>query len=381
MRCTIDKALLTSALARCAAISATRNTMPILANVLLTFSPNSLRLVATDLDLGYETVVETTDCDLEVGEVAVTTIHAKKLHQSVQACPESTVKLSLDTVLQVVTLESGTVKFSLSGLDPEDFPAPDPVAGEKLTLTGSELSGLLRGVAYAQATDETKYNLTGVYLHVDQGFLTTLTAVATDGHRMGINRLTLPRGANTTPLFLKGIILPTKAVSALVKVKGDSPVVLNVVTNSVCVSTDNEKFYIRLTDAEFPWYQRMMVTEHDQTLQFKTLSLVQAVERCRVMSDKDSYGVLITATAEDQWVTLVSDLQGVGGHAEDSVAGVVDIKPFSVRLNIAYFLQALGSMSGNGVDIICQSSGLAPLQRQGSTGSGQIAIIMPMRAQ
>ncbi len=380
MTCTVDKALLTSALARCAAISGTRNTLPILSNVLLAFGPDLLLLMATDLDLGYETVVEVTDCDLTGDATQSTTIHAKKLHQSVQACPESTVTIHLDGEAHIITLTSGTVKFSLSGIDPAEFPGLPPVAGEELTVKGDHLVDLFLGVSYAQATDETKYNCCGVYLHATSGESDTLTAVATDGHRMGINHLELPDSCGLTPLsplLVKGIIIPTKGVSALVKIKSTGPVVLNVGENSVCIATDNEKLHIRLTDAEFPAYRRMVVVDHDQTLSFKLLSLTQAVERCRVMSDKDSYGVLLTA--EDNSVSLVADLRQIGGHAEDRVGGVIAVNPFAVRLNISYLLQALGSMVGNGVTIICQSSGLAPLQLQGSTGTGPIAIIMPIR--
>src|ERR1700677_585793 len=188
---------------------ASKNTMPILANVLLEARDKKLEFVATDLDMGIRCSVAA-----EIVEKGSITINAKKLADIVRELPEATVELEIDDSHKIIlTCQKST--FKVHGLPKDDFPILPEVKKDKVfKIKGSLLQEMIHKTIFAVSTDETRYVLNGVYFQVEGG---KLKMVATDGHRLAyIQKKLEGKGEGKA-----NVIIPTKTLNELSKVISD----------------------------------------------------------------------------------------------------------------------------------------------------------------
>src|ERR1700757_986102 len=235
MKLTIERGALLKSLGHVQNVVERRNTIPILSNVLLEAGSNSLGLTATDMDL---TIIERVP--VSVGSNGAATVPAHTLYDIVRKLPEGAqVEIDGGGEGGQATVRAGRSKFSLPTLPREDFPA---TAGgdlpHRFVVPAKDLRGLIDRSRFAISTEETRYYLNGIYLHVgeaktaeDQPAEGTggegkgaegkavevkgggLRAVATDGHRLARVEIALPEGATGMP----GVIVPRKTVGELRK--------------------------------------------------------------------------------------------------------------------------------------------------------------------
>src|SRR6187431_1499158 len=206
MKVTIERASLLKSLGHVHRVVERRNTIPILANVLVRAESSKLSFKATDLDLE---ITETIAAEVATG--GSTTVPAHMFYEIVRKLPEGAqVVLEGSGDRAVLALRAGRSRFTLQTLPESDF--PDLAAGEmthRFSLGAADLKRLIDKTQFAISTEETRYYLNGIYLHVagtpKSG---TLRAVATDGHRLAQTDLPLPAGASGMP----GIIVPRKTV-------------------------------------------------------------------------------------------------------------------------------------------------------------------------
>ena len=204
MRVTVERAALLRSLGHVHRVVERRNTIPILANVLLRAEDGGLRLKATDLDIE---VTETIPAD--VAQPGSTTVPAHVIYEIVRKLPEGAqVSLELGGDATQLQIRSGRSRFVLQALPESDF--PDLAAGElphRFSLEAGALKRLIDKTRFAISTEETRYYLNGIYLHpAESGKTKTLRAVATDGHRLAQVELPRPKGADGMP----GVIVPRK---------------------------------------------------------------------------------------------------------------------------------------------------------------------------
>ena len=181
MRATVERSHLLKSLGHVHRVVERRNTIPILSNVLLRADGGKLTLKATDLDLEVTEAVPA-----EIGQAGATTVPAHILYDIVRKLPDGA-ELSLDTGDSAqLALKSGRSRFTLQILPESDF--PDLTAGDfpvRFALPASALKRLIDRTQFAISTEETRYYLNGIYLHVvTVGGKPMLRAVATDGHRL-----------------------------------------------------------------------------------------------------------------------------------------------------------------------------------------------------
>src|SRR5213079_2994356 len=206
MKVTVERAALLRSLGHVHRVVERRNTIPILANVLIKAEKSRLAFKATDLDVE---ITETISA--EVGPGGSTTVAAHMFYDIVRKLPEGAqVALEASGDRAVLALRAGRSRFSLQTLPESDF--PDLAAGEmthKFTLPAKDLKRLIDRTQFAISTEETRYYLNGIYLHVaGSAKAGKLRAVATDGHRLAQVELDAPKGAEGMP----GIIVPRKTV-------------------------------------------------------------------------------------------------------------------------------------------------------------------------
>src|SRR5438132_5239866 len=215
MKVTVERAALLKSLGHVHRVVERRNTIPILANVLIKAGKSKLTFKATDLD-----VEVTESIPAEVGPTGSTTVPAHMFYEIVRKLPEGAqivVEASGDRA--VLAIRAGRSRFTLQTLPESDF--PDLAAGEmshSFKLAAADLKRLIDKTQFAISTEETRYYLNGIYFHTaGTASAPTLRAVATDGHRLAQLDLALPEGANGMP----GIIVPRKTVGEVLRLIED----------------------------------------------------------------------------------------------------------------------------------------------------------------
>ena len=216
MKVTVERAELLKSLGHVHRVVERRNTIPILANVLMRAEKSALNLKATDLDLE---VIESIAAEVAPG--GSTTVPAHMFYEIVRKLPEgSQVVLEASGDRAVMSIRAGRSRFTLQTLPESDF--PDLAAGDmthKFKIAAKDFKRLLDKTQFAISTEETRYYLNGIYLHIaGTGKTATLRAVATDGHRLAQAELAVPAGAAGMP----GVIVPRKTVNEVQRLVEDS---------------------------------------------------------------------------------------------------------------------------------------------------------------
>jgi DNA polymerase-3 subunit beta len=277
MKLVIERATLLRSLAHVQSVVERRNTIPILANVLMEAGDGSLRLTATDMDLA---IVESVAAEIAQG--GATTAPAHTLYDIVRKLPEGAqVEFAADGDLSQLRLRAGRSTFSLSCLPTADFPLGD--GGEFTTefeLSAEELRGLIDRTRFAVSTEETRYYLNGIYFHAFEGDgAKTMRAVATDGHRLARVEMPLPSGAEGMP----AIIVPRKAVNELRKLIDETtdPVTVSLSETRARFAFDTVVLTTKLIDGTFPDYDRVIptVSDDDKMLEVDRKTFAEAVDR------------------------------------------------------------------------------------------------------
>ena len=215
MKISIERAVLLRAVSQAQSVVERRNTIPILANVLIEAEGDQVSFRATDLDIEVVDKVNAT-----VERAGSTTVNAVTLHEIVRKLPDGAlVNLADDGATGRLTVEAGRSNFALATLPKEDFPQ---MASSEYAANFAAPAPVLRRLfdksKFAISTEETRYYLNGVYMHVADGDGgKVLRCVATDGHRLARIDADLPAGAEGMP----GVIVPRKTVNELRKLLDD----------------------------------------------------------------------------------------------------------------------------------------------------------------
>jgi DNA polymerase-3 subunit beta len=350
---------------------ASKNTMPILANVLLEARDKKLEFVATDLDMGIRCSVAA-----EIVDKGSITINAKKLSDIVRELPEATVELEIDDSHKMI-LNCQKSTFKVHGLPKDDFPILPEVKKDKVfKIKGSLLQEMIRKTIFAVSTDETRYVLNGVFFQVEG---TKIRMVSTDGHRLAFIEKKL-EGKNDDKA---SVIIPTKTLNELTKVisdlgKGKEEDLLVEV-----IATDNQiKFVIegveiisRLIEGQFPNYEQVIPKESDKKIEASISLLAAATRRVAILTSEKSNS--IRYQAKNNKLTISSKTPDMGEAKEDID---VDYKgeEISIAYNAKYVLDVLKNVGTDTVNIeLTQPLSPGILRPKGDTD--YLCVIMPMR--
>ena len=289
MKVTLERAALLKSLGHVHRVVERRNTIPILANVLLRAEGQALLLKATDLDLE---VTERLPAD--VGAAGATTLPAHILYEIVRKLPDGAqVSLDLSGGEGQLQLRSGRSRFNLQSLPDSDF--PDLATGELghgFNLAAQDLKRLIDKTQFAISNEETRYYLNGVFLHTIEveGHM-MLRAVATDGHRLARVEIPAPKGAAGMP----GVILPRKAVTEVQKLIEDPGAEVRVEISATkarftfgdpAASSGQVVLISKLIDGTFPDYVRVIPAGNDKRLVVDRAPFAAAVDRVSTISSE-----------------------------------------------------------------------------------------------
>jgi DNA polymerase-3 subunit beta len=316
-------------------------TMPILSNVLIEAEKDQVSLTTTNLDLGIRCKIIA-----EVKEAGAVTLPVKRLANIVRELPNLDVSIDASPNHQV-KLSSGGSNFRIMGIGKEEFPPLPEFGDEKAyTLEQAELTTMLRSVAYAQSTDETRYILNGVYLNFRDG---KFSLVATDGRRLALIAKEMEVPAESAG----AIILPAKTVSELAhlldkgeKVKinfNDRRCAFQIATNKDTNGlVDSIYLYSKVVEGNYPNYQQVIPKETHQRIKLERELFLQCVHRAALVCSEKANSVKLKLTSNLLEITAQSpDF----GEAHESMAINYSGPDLQVAFNPAFLIDPLKALT------------------------------------
>ncbi len=371
MKATIERATLLKGLSHVQSVVERRNTIPILSNVLLEATTEGvLKMMATDLDLQINESVQAA-----VDQPGATTVSAHTLFDIARKLPEGS-QVSLSAAEGRMTIVAGRARFSLGTLPRDDFPViAEGELPTQFELPAETLKQIIDKTRFAISTEETRYYLNGIFLHVagGDGSEPVLKAAATDGHRLA--RVTLPRpeGAENMP----DVIVPRKCVAELRKL-------LDEVDGSVGVSLSGTKIRFdlgralltsKLIDGTFPDYSRVIPTGNDKILKLDPKSFMQGVDRVSTIATEKTRAVKMALDRDKITLSVTSPENGT---AAEEVPGDYIAAPFEIGFNSRYLMDILGQIDGDLVEVHLADAAAPTLIRENDK-SPALYVLMPMR--
>ena len=375
MKLTIERGALLKSLGHVQNVVERRNTIPILSNVLLEVGSNALGLTATDMDL---TIVERVP--VSVGANGAATVPAHTLYDIVRKLPEGAqVEIGGDGDSGQATVRAGRSKFTLPTLPREDFPATS--GGDlphRFSISAKELRSLIDRSKFAISTEETRYYLNGIYLHVAeaQGGAKGgghLRAVATDGHRLARVEMAAPAGAAGMP----GVIVPRKTVGELRKLidETEEQIEVSLSDTRIRFAFDAVTLSSKLIDGNFPDYQRVIPTGNDKTMTVDRRMFAEAVDRVSTIASEKSRAVKISLKKGSMVLSASSPEYG---SASEELEIAYDGSPIEIGFNARYLLDITGQLQGSEAEFRLADAASPTLMGDASDASA-LYVLMPMR--
>ncbi|WP_166037283.1 DNA polymerase III subunit beta [Sphingosinicella sp. YJ22] len=366
MKATIERATLLKGLGHVHSVVERRNTIPILSNVLLEASADGgLRLMATDLDLQINETVEA-----QVSDAGATTVPAHTLFDIVRKLPEGS-QVELTAAEGRMQIIGGRARFTLAALPRDDFPIiAEGELPTRFELPAATLRQIIDKTRFAISTEETRYYLNGIYLHVTDG---ELRAAATDGHRLARVTVARPDGAEAMP----GVIIPRKCVAELRKLldEVDGTVEVSLSESKVRFGLGNAVLTSKLIDGTFPDYSRVIPTANDKLLKLDPRSFEEGVDRVSTIASERTRAVKMTLDRDKITLSVTSPENGT---AAEEVPADYAAQGIEIGFNARYLLDILGQIDGDVVEVHLADAAAPTLLRENDNAPA-LYVLMPMR--
>jgi DNA polymerase III subunit beta len=369
MKATIERATLLKGLGHVHSVVERRNTIPILSNVLIEAEEDGgIRLMATDLDLQINETVEA-----NVGDPGATTIPAHTFFDIVRKLPEGS-QVELIAAEGRMQVNAGRARFTLATLPRDDFPViAEGELPTRFELPAATLRQIIDKTRFAISTEETRYYLNGIYLHVSDEAQPVLKAAATDGHRLA--RVTVPRpeGAAGMP----GVIIPRKCVAELRKLLDelDGTVQVSLSESKIRFGLGNAVLTSKLIDGTFPDYSRVIPTANDKLLKLDPRSLEEGVDRVSTIASERTRAVKMSLDRDRVTLSVTSPENGT---ASEEVSADYGADGIEIGFNARYLLDILGQIEGDTMEVHLADAAAPTLLRENDKAPA-LYVLMPMR--
>ncbi len=365
MKFSVSREALLKPLQLVAGVVERRQTLPVLANVLLVLEDDKLSLTGTDLEVEIVARIQLA----QPGDSGELTVPARKLVDICRSLPDDA-ELNFAEENQRVILKSGRSRFTLSTLPATDFPNVEQSEGDlQFACEQQDIKRLIDRTSFAMAQQDVRYYLNGMLWEVQQG---QLRAVATDGHRLAM----CTRAVSVSTAETVQSILPRKGVmelSRLLEGEDNAEVVLG--SNHIRVVTEEYTFTSKLVDGKFPDYERVLPKGGDKTVFGNRNDLRQAFGRTAILSNEKYRGVRLLLS--DGLLTIVAN-NPEQEEAEEQV--VVDYTGDSLEIgfNVSYLQDVTGVLSSDTVKMTLADTNSSALLEE-PDGGDSVYVVMPMR--
>jgi DNA polymerase-3 subunit beta len=369
MKATIERATLLKGLGHVQSVVERRNTIPILSNVLIEAAADgSIRLTATDLDLQ---IVESVQA--QVDRPGAITIPAHTFFDIVRKLPEGS-QVLLDASEGKMLVQAGRARFNLQTLPRDDFPMiAEGALPTAFELPAATLIHIIDKTKFAISTEETRYYLNGIFLHVSDDPVPVLKAAATDGHRLARYTATRPDGAEGMP----DIIVPRKCINELRKLldEVEGSVHIDLSPTKIRFGLGNAILTSKLIDGTFPDYSRVIPTGNDKLLRIDPRSFEEGVDRVATIATDKTRAVKMALERDKVTLSVTSPENGT---AAEEVPGDYAAEGFEIGFNARYLLDILGQVEGDTVELHLADAAAPTLIRENEK-SPALYVLMPMR--
>lgn len=374
MKAKIERANLLRCLSHVQSVVERRNTIPILSNVLIEADAGGrVKVMATDLDLQ---VIESIAAN-SVESAGAITVSAHLLFDIARKLADGS-EVSLEASENKLVIKAGRSRFQLPTLPRDDFPVI--VEGDLPTsfeLPARQLAELIDRTRFAISTEETRYYLNGIFLHVADDGRPVLKAAATDGHRLARFTIDQPEGAAGMP----DVIVPRKAVAELRKLLDeamDGNVQIDLSPSKIRFTLGGEGGVVltsKLIDGTFPDYSRVIPTGNDKLLKLDPKSFYAGVDRVAIIANEKTRAVKMVLEADKVTLTVTSPDNGT---AAEELAADYRSDTIEIGFNAAYLKDILQQIDSDTVELHFADAGAPTLIRKDEK-SPALYVLMPMR--
>ena len=365
MRFSLQREVLLKPLQQVVNVVERRQTLPVLANLLVSVEGNRLSLTGTDLEV--EMIAR---AEVENAESGETTIPARKLFEIVRALPDGS-KLSFALNGDRVTVQAGRSRFTLATLPAKEFPSVDDLElVERIQVPEAALKELIERTSFAMAQQDVRFYLNGLLFDLREN---ALRCVATDGHRLALCEAELPDGAKTR----KQIILPRKGVLELQRLLegGDRMIELEVGRNHVRMRREDVTFTSKLIDGRFPDYEAVIPIGADKEVRMDREVLKAALQRAAILSNEKYRGVKVEISPGQVRIVAHNPEQE---EAVEEIEAQTTVDGLSIGFNVTYLLDALSALREEQVLLTLRDANSSALVREASHGRSR-HVVMPLR--
>jgi len=344
-----------------------KNTIPILANVLLEATKDGVSLLATDLDVGLRS-----RCEATVSKPGTLTLPAKKLFEIVSALPDTEVRIEQDKGGKSVTVAADRFESRMQTLPASEFPTPPQDAGApEAVLPGAALKRMISHTRFAITSEDTRYFLNGAQLVLRPE---SMSMVATDGHRLAFISVHESPGKTVST----DVLLPRKTLNEVARlIDGGAAIEFSQGENHLFFRSEGRLLISRKIDANFPAYERVIPKSNDKHIEFDRDRLAAAVRRVRLLSNERSKAVKF-ALAKDQ-VDITSSTPEIG-EAHEMLAVEYGGSAMQICFNADYVDNFLNVVETENVRLEFKDEvSQAVVKPVGADGYEYVYVIMPMR--
>jgi DNA polymerase-3 subunit beta len=341
-----------------------RQTMPVLANVLLVARGDKLTVTGTDLEV--ELVAAGNVTVQQAGDV---TVPGRKLLEIMRTLPEKAT-VSLVREAERVVVKAGRSRFTLSSLPASEFPVIEEINSKQvIRVARAAFRRLIEKTHFAMAQQDVRYYLNGTLIETSG---TTLRAVATDGHRLSMAETELSEAAATS----QQVIVPRKGILELQRIlAGEGELELSIGSNHVRAQIGDIRFTSKLIDGKFPEYGRVIPAKPPHTMSAGRDLMRQALQRTSILSNEKYRGVRLTFGENSLTIQAHNPEQE---EAEDQIEVSYSGAALEIGFNVTYLLEALAAIDVDTVDVSVTNSDSSCLIRAPGDNSVKF-VVMPMR--
>ncbi len=365
MRFSVQREVLLKPLSQVVGVVERRQTLPVLANLLVSVSAEGVSFTGTDLEV--EMVARMAADQLDPGEI---TIPARKLFDICRALPDG-IKIDFKQNGERVTMSAGRSRYTLSTLPAAEFPQVDNIdLLERVTLPEATLKELIDRTAFAMAHQDVRYYLNGTLLDLREQ---ALRCVATDGHRLALCETGIELNAKAR----RQIIIPRKGVLELQRLldAGDGTVEIEFGRNHLRVRRSDFVFTTKLIDGRFPDYEAVIPIGADKVLTVAREDLRAALQRASILSNEKYRGVKMELAPGRLHIVAHNPEQE---EAVEELEVATHVDGLAVGFNVNYLLDALSALRGTEV-MLCLRDGNSSCLIRDADNERSRHVIMPLR--
>ena len=344
-----------------------KNTIPILANVLLDATKDGISLLATDLDVALRS-----KCDATVVKPGTLTLPAKKLFEIVNALPDTEIRIQEDKGGKSVTITADRFESRMQTLPASEFPTPASETDTAVaSLPGSALKRMISHTRFAITSEDTRYFLNGAQLVLAPD---SMSMVATDAHRLAFVRVMESPGKAAK----SEVLLPRKTLNEVARlIDGADSIEFSQGENHLFFRAGSRLLISRKIDANFPAYERVIPKSNDKSIEFDRDRLAAAVRRVRLLSNERSKAVKF-AIGKDQ-VEITSSTPEVG-EAHEVLPVDYNGAAMQICFNADYVDNFLSVVETETITLEFKDEmSQAVVKPIGAEGYDYTYVIMPMR--